>query len=159
MKFKLLFIILFILLQLQSLFAKEKFKYKVVKPKKKCVITYESTFSVTGFMTFVVVAMTSVANVITNINNNNDNNNNNNNQDNINNNNQMSSSADAENMGNARSLPHDAFCYVAKNEAHKGTLENVMTSILGFLLLDYVPSLKHEIVLKIMENPLSNCVK
>merc|ERR1712141_531745 len=66
-------------------------------------------------MTFVVVAMTSVANVITNI----DNNNNNNNQDNINNNNQMSSSADAENMGNARSLPHDAFCYVAKNEAHK----------------------------------------
>ena len=28
MKFKLLFIILFILLQLQSLFAKEKFKYK-----------------------------------------------------------------------------------------------------------------------------------
>ena len=84
---------------------------------------------------------------------------NNNNQDNINNNNQMSSSADAENMGNARSLPHDAFCYVAKNEAHKGTLENVMTSILGFLLLDYVPSLKHENVLKIMENPLSNCVK
>ena len=103
MNFKLLVGVLFILLQLQFLFAKEKFKYKgnlkertsiirkalyslksagvifefyisVVKPKKKCVITYESTFSVTGFMTFVVVAMTSVANVIANINNNNDNN-------------------------------------------------------------------------------------
>ena len=71
----------------------------------------------------------------------------------------MSSSADAENMGNARSLSQDAFCYVAKNEAHKGSLENVMTSILGFLISDYVPGFKHENVLKIMENPLENCVK
>ena len=78
--------------------------FLVVKPKKKCVVTNESTFSVTGFLTFSVVAATSVANLIANINNNNDNNNNNNNQDNINNNNQKSSSADATNQGNARNL-------------------------------------------------------
>ena len=47
----------------------------VVKPKKKCVITNESTFSVTGFLTFAVVSVTAVANVLANINNNNDNNN------------------------------------------------------------------------------------
>ena len=71
----------------------------------------------------------------------------------------MSSSADAENMGNARSLPHDAFCYVAKNEAHKGPLENVMTSILGFLITDYLPGFNHAHVLKIMENPSVHCLK
>ena len=53
---------------------------KVVKPKPKCTVEVESTFSVTGFLTFVVVAVTAVANVIANVNNNNDNNNNNNNQ-------------------------------------------------------------------------------
>ena len=79
----------------------------MVKPKKKCVITHESTFSVTGFLTFTVVSATAVANVIANINNNNDNNNNNNNQDNVNNNNQVSNSDDAENQGNARAFPHE----------------------------------------------------
>ena len=57
------------------------------------MITHESTFSVTGFLTFAVVSATAVANVIANINNNNDNNNNN--QDNVNNNNQVSNSDDA----------------------------------------------------------------
>ena len=78
--------------------------FSVVKPKKKCVITNESTFSVTGFLTFAVVSATAVANVIANINNNNDNNNNNNNQDNVNNNNQNSDIADDTNIGNARNL-------------------------------------------------------
>ena len=71
------------------------------------MITHESTFSVTGFLTFAVVSATAVANVIANINNNNDNNNNNNNQDNVNNNNQVSNSDDAENQGNARAFPHE----------------------------------------------------
>ncbi len=49
----------------------------------------ESTFSVTGFLTFSVVAATAVSNVIANIDNNNNNNNNNDNNDNLNNNNQV----------------------------------------------------------------------
>ena len=57
-------VLIFFLLLAQEAYSKEKFKYKVVKPKKKCVITYESTFSVTGFLTFTVVAVTAVANVI-----------------------------------------------------------------------------------------------
>ena len=64
----------------------------------------ESVFSVTGFLTFIVVAATAVSNVIANIDNNNNNNNNNDNNDNVNNNNQISDSADAMNMGNARKL-------------------------------------------------------
>jgi len=104
MKLSKLFIIVLLIAEVWS---KEKFKYKVVKPKKKCVITHESTFSVTGFLTFAVVSATAVANVIANINNNNDNNNNNNNQDNVNNNNQVSNSDDAENQGNARAFPHE----------------------------------------------------
>jgi len=104
MKLSKLFIIVMLIAEVWS---KEKFKYKVVKPKKKCVITHESTFSVTGFLTFAVVSATAVANVIANINNNNDNNNNNNNQDNVNNNNQVSNSDDAENQGNARAFPHE----------------------------------------------------
>ena len=85
----------------------------------------------------------------------------------------MSSSADAENMGNARrfgttfgvfnpklnELPQRAFCYLAKNEAKNGRLEDIMTSITGFLLADYFPSLKHESIVNIMENPNSYCVK
>ena len=46
-------------------------------------------FSVTGFLTFSVVAATSLANIIANINNNNNNNNDNNNNENQNDNNQM----------------------------------------------------------------------
>ena len=67
----------------------------------------ESVFSVTGFLTFMVVAATAVSNVIANIDNNNNNNNNNDNNDNVNNNNQISDSADAMNMGNARKLSND----------------------------------------------------
>ena len=47
-------------------------------------------FSVTGFLTFSVVAATSLANIMSNINNNNNNNNDNNNNDNQNDNNQVS---------------------------------------------------------------------
>merc|ERR1711936_701669 len=83
---------------------RKKQKYKVVTPAPVCIERQESVFSVTGFLTFVVVASTAVANVIANIDNNNNNNNNNDNNDNVNNNNQISDSADAQNMGNARSL-------------------------------------------------------
>ena len=69
-----------------------------------CVERQESVFSVTGFLTFVVVTATAVSNVIANIDNNNNNNNNNDNNDNVNNNNQISDSNDAMNMGNARSI-------------------------------------------------------
>ena len=159
----------------------------MVKPKKKCVITHESTFSVTGFLTFAVVSATAVANVIANINNNNDNNNNNNNQDNVNNNNQVSNSADAENQGNARSMMFENqkntrsmmsdiqgnvrsmmsennnhlnfFCQIVEGEASKGNLENLMTSILGFTLADFLPNFKHEQVVDIMENQHNYCVK
>ena len=57
-----------------------------------------STFSVTGFLTFSVVAATSLANIIANINNNNNNNNDNNNNENQNDNNQISNNA----MGGGR---------------------------------------------------------
>ena len=73
----------------------------MVTPPPVCIERQESVFSVTGFLTFVVVASTAVANVISNIDNNNNNNNNNDNNDNVNNNNQISDSADAQNMGNA----------------------------------------------------------
>ena len=65
--------------------------YSVITPPPKCQ-TPEATsaFSVTGFLTFSVVAATSLANIIANINNNNNNNNDNNNNDNQNDNNQMS---------------------------------------------------------------------
>ena len=71
-------------------------------PAPVCVERQESVFSVTGFLTFVVVTATAVSNVIANIDNNNNNNNNNDNNDNVNNNNQISDSNDAMNMGNAR---------------------------------------------------------
>ena len=112
-----------------------------------------------------MVSATAVANVIANINNNNDNNNNNNNQDNVNNNNQVSNSADAENQGNARSMMSENnnhlnfFCQIVKGEASKGNLENLMTSILGFTLADFLPHFKHEQVVDIMENQHNYCVK
>ena len=81
---------------------RKKHKYKVVTPPPTCVERQESVFSVTGFLTFVVVSATAVSNVISNIDNNNNNNNNNDNNDNVNNNNQISDSDDATNMGNAR---------------------------------------------------------
>ena len=60
-------------------------------PPPKCEKSeVSSMFSVTGFLTFSVVAATSLANIIANINNNNNNNNNNNDNDNQNDNNQMS---------------------------------------------------------------------
>ena len=63
----------------------------VVTPKPACdVAPPSSMFSVTGFLTFTVVAATSLANIITNINNNNNNNNDNNNNENQNDNNQVS---------------------------------------------------------------------
>ena len=63
----------------------------VVTPKPACEAAPPSSmFSVTGFLTFTVVAATSLANIITNINNNNNNNNDNNNNDNQNDNNQVS---------------------------------------------------------------------
>ena len=143
------------------------FDFSVVKPKKKCVITYESTFSVTGFLTFVVTSVTAVANVIANINNNNDNNNNNNNQDNVNNNNQVSNSADAENMGNARRFHRRAiietnanfFCHIIESEASNGQLENLMTTILGFILADFLPNFDHEYVVNMLENQDNYCLK
>ena len=70
-------------------------------PAPVCIERQESVFSVTGFLTFVVVAATAVSNVIANIDNNNNNNNNNDNNDNVNNNNQISDSNDVMNMGNA----------------------------------------------------------
>jgi len=83
---------------------RKKHKYKVVTPPPVCIHKQESVFSVTGFLTFVVVSATSISNVISNIDNNNNNNNNNDNNDNVNNNNQISDSADAMNMGNAKTL-------------------------------------------------------
>lgn len=131
----------------------------MVKPKKKCVVTSESTFSVTGFLTFAVVSASAVANVIANINNNNDLNNNNNNQDNVNNNNQMSNSADAENMGNARShFPENFYCSFVREEWPRGTLEQVMTTILGFILADFMPGFTHETVVDILHNPAKHCM-
>lgn len=135
----------------------------MVKPKKKCVVQVESTFSVTGFLTFAVVSATAVANVIANINNNNDNNNNNNNQDNVNNNNQISNSADAENMGNARNFfqkwifnPETIFCHFVNSEAHLGDLEMTMTSILGFIMADFT-SMTYENVVETLNNPVAHC--
>ena len=83
---------------------RKKQKYKVVTPPPTCIEKQESVFSVTGFLTFVVVSATAVSNVISNIDNNNNNNNNNDNNDNVNNNNQISDSDDATNMGNARRM-------------------------------------------------------
>ena len=85
---------------------RKKHKYKVVTPKPTCIEKQESVFSVTGFLTFMVVSATAVSNVIANIDNNNNNNNNNDNNDNVNNNNQISDSADAMNMGNARKFSY-----------------------------------------------------
>ena len=66
-------------------------KFSVVTPKPKCDTSQPSSmFSVTGFLTFSVVAATSLANIMSNINNNNNNNNDNNNNENQNDNNQMS---------------------------------------------------------------------
>ena len=63
----------------------------VVTPKPRCETSAASSmFSVTGFLTFSVVAATSLANIISNINNNNNNNNDNNNNENENDNNQIS---------------------------------------------------------------------
>ena len=64
----------------------------VVTPKPTCETSTatSSMFSVTGFLTFSVVAATSLANIIANINNNNNNNNDNNNNENQNDNNQIS---------------------------------------------------------------------
>ena len=68
-------------------------------PKPECdSAPPTSTFSVTGFLTFSVVAATSLANIIANINNNNNNNNDNNNNENQNDNNQISNNA----MGGGR---------------------------------------------------------
>ena len=97
----------------------------MVKPKKKCVITHESTFSVTGFLTFAVVSATAVANVIANINNTNHNNDNNNNQDNINNNKEVANNGDSENEGNVRATIYEEinkqfFCQIVGAEAFKG---------------------------------------
>ena len=59
-------------------------------PKPVCEESPPSSmFSVTGFLTFSVVAATSLANIISNINNNNNNNNDNNNNENQNDNNQV----------------------------------------------------------------------
>ena len=69
----------------------------VVTPKPACEVSPPSSmFSVTGFLTFTVVAATSLANIITNINNNNNNNNDNNNNENQNDNNQVSDNTMAE---------------------------------------------------------------
>lgn len=75
-----------------------------VTPAPVCRETQQSVFSVTGFLTFAVVASTAVANVINNIDNNNNRNNNNDNNDNLNDNNQMSDSTMVMNNGNAKSL-------------------------------------------------------
>merc|ERR1712044_91184 len=58
---------------------RKKQKYCFVTPAPVCIERQESVFSVTGFLTFMVVAATAVSNVIANIDNNNNNNNNNDN--------------------------------------------------------------------------------
>ena len=67
-----------------------------------------SSFSVTGFLTFSVVAATSLANIIANINNNNNNNNDNNNNENQNDNNQISNNAMMEGRKKKRSTAQKA---------------------------------------------------
>jgi len=101
------FLTVFLLIQLvhnQLIGSKKrkKQKYKVVTPAPVCIERQESVFSVTGFLTFMVVTATAVSNIIANMDNNNNNNNNNDNNDNVNNQNQISDSNNAENMGNAR---------------------------------------------------------
>ena len=87
---------------------RKKQRYKVVTPAPVCIERQESVFSVTGFLTFVVVTATAVSNVIANMDNNNNNNNNNDNNDNVNNQNQISNSNDAMNMGNARMFTNNS---------------------------------------------------
>ena len=94
---------------------KKKQHYKVVTPAPVCIEKQESVFSVTGFLTFMVVAATAVSNVIADIDNNNNNNNNNDNNDNVNNNNQISDSADAMNMGNARKFSYSLTTQLLSN--------------------------------------------
>ena len=87
----------------------------VVTPAPVCIEKQESVFSVTGFLTFVVVAATAVSNVIANIDNNNNNNNNNDNNDNVNNNNQISDSDNAMNMGNAGGRQLQPFLTISRH--------------------------------------------
>ncbi len=143
----------------------------MVKPKPKCTVEVESTFSVTGFLTFAVVAVTAVGNVLANINNNNDLNNNNNNQDNVNNNNQNVDSAMAMNMGNARQFasanltsifdPERFLCTIASQpdrpENAEDDLDSVMRSLAGFMLVDHFESITPEIVLKTVNGNYYQC--
>ena len=86
---------------------------------------------------------------------------NNNNQDNVNNNNQMSSSADATNMGNARSIfdsNKNLFCFAAKSEdLLDNELGTLMTSVMGYYLADQLPNFKHEDVPKIIHDSYKYC--
>ena len=96
----------------------------VVTPKPECDPSPPaSSFSVTGFLTFSVVAATSLANIISNINNNNNNNNDNNNNENQNDNNQISNNAMMEGRKRKRSMSQgsEAFSFCDKasfNEGH-----------------------------------------
>lgn len=120
---------------------KRKHKYKVVTPAPVCVQEQESVFSVTGFLTFVVVSATAVSNVIANIDNNNNNNNNNDNNDNVNNNNQISDSATAENMGNARAFNPFRNCVyklICRKIQRQDSIESVSSLGFGFSVLDYL---------------------
>ena len=103
-------------------------------PKPECdSAPPTSTFSVTGFLTFSVVAATSLANIIANINNNNNNNNDNNNNENQNDNNQISNNA----MGGgrrkrsvAREFDKFDFCNrIPSNEPHGAPNGFLYTSI------------------------------
>ena len=80
----------------------------------------------------------------------------------MNNNNQMSDSADAENMGNARQISTNFFCPFVRNEVAQNDnppLETLMTSILGFILADFLPDFDHDHVVNIMENHWNYCPK
>ena len=73
----------------------------------------------------------------------------------------MSSSADATNMGNARSIfdsNKNLFCFAAKSEdLLDNELGTLMTSVMGYYLADQLPNFKHEDVPKIVHDPYKYC--
>jgi hypothetical protein len=110
----------------------------VVTPKPACDTSQPgSMFSVTGFLTFSVVAATSLANIMSNINNNNNKNNNNNNNDNQNDNNQMSTN---QMEGKRRKRSRDGLndrldlCESISSEDIKNYLPWYTGKILGYIL-------------------------
>ena len=168
----------------------------VITPKPTCKssASTSSMFSVTGFLTFSVVAATSLANIIASINNNNNNNNDNNNNENQNDNNQISNNTVAgkrkrstiEGVNDLEfceisvfdEIPHTPHWYLNRTISYFSTLfqfcpekyicnsalESLLlssnlnrniglftTTLSAFILADYIPNLKHKVVLDIIE--------